>query len=242
MKLCKERLYITMLLIQLLYLINIMLSIDSYRKLHIRICRADCLIVNNDVIILGLLIIPLIAISMLEELSFFDKKQLIVKYQTYGRIAGEKMKVLLKFAAIFTVYQFCSSYIWSLLMSNQMISWDKPDGAVNCFYNSVCRMGFASVAMLYLITLFFTIFINLLIVLIFNELNIKWLGIGSIVILALAGYNMKNTEFLISPIALQYRHLVRPDRIYLICAGYVAVTVFLMLINYLIIKNKEYTK
>lgn len=237
----KENIIISMFVLQIIYVCNIIDSINSYKVMNVNVCRADCLVANNDIFILMELIMPVIAILMIHELKIIQKPQYIVKYNSINKVFGMKISVALKLSVIFTIYQYVSSYAWSMLVSSHNINWNDAGGAISVLYYRTVNLTFCSFSVIYILSLFINVMIYLMLILILQEFNKGLSGIIIGIAMAVIDYKL-GCKFILCEVAVKHNYFANMDMLkHQIIAGCIGIAVSL-LTDYILTKKKEYRR
>lgn len=240
MRACKAEVLKYACTMQIVYLVNIIISTYEYKEWGMQISRVDCLMMSSSTWVTGMLIIPLVALYMLKEYYYMDFPIYVIKNVSRRQIYMKQIKSLVIASLVVSVYQYISSVMWSFLVCDRLINWTDSNSVIYKLYKNVSDISFVVFSVLYIIMLTLCIFIGLLITNICNWITWKWTGI--VIIILMCGIDMVQNKFfmLCEGILPQYKFVDSIKAVVIQLTAGVVVSVIIFVIGLRISGRREY--
>ncbi len=227
-------------IMQIIYLVNIILSTYEYKEWGLNVTRADCLMMSSSTWITGMLIIPLVALYMLREYYYTDFSVYVVKNISRRQIYAKQVKRLVIVSLMVSVYQYISTVMWSFLICDALINWTGGNSVIYELYMTTSDISFAAFSVLYIIMLTLCIFIGLLITNVCNWITWKWTGI--VIVILMCGIDIvQNKVFMLCEgILPQYKFIGSINAVVIQLTAGLVVSVIIFAIGLRISDRREY--
>lgn len=227
-------------IMQIIYLVNIILSTYEYKEWEIEVSRVDCLMMNSSTWVTGMLIIPLVALYMLREYQYTDFPIYVIKNVSRRQIYVKQVTSLVIASLVVSVYQYVSSIMWSFLICDRFINWTDSNSVIYKLYKNTSDISFEFFSILYIIMLALCAFIGLLITNVCSWIAWKWTGI--VIVILMCGIDIvQNKIFMLCEgILPQYKFVDSIKAVAIQLTAGVIVSVIIFVIGLRISDRREY--
>lgn len=239
MKTHKYECFMFCVILQIIYLTNILYSMQTYREWG-KVSTSDIAILNGSPRLYGLIIVPIIGVLFLYFGKIYGKITYIIKFSSRKSIYKRQLKTAFAVAIAVGIYHYISQCLWGVIISSTLINWTKSDSLFFSINKTITNISFIRLSIYYVLGVILTTYISLSIIILCSWNSKKWLGI--FLVIACAGINFAQNRIptIFRGVIPTYNSIINGEAmIYFLVKG-IAIAVILTMVGIYYCERKEF--